>query len=109
MDVGYAMVTFKHGRGEDYARIDKLYIGRGFRKLGKDINVIRNFVMYLFANYSVLKVYYKFKQRWESQRRKLISLGFMLDKSTIKTRKENFIVFKDWFIRKNFGYPRRDR
>ncbi len=60
VDVGFASVVFKHGQ-KDYAVIKKLYIGKAYRKIGSDIKVIRELVLHLFSNFTVSKVYYKFK------------------------------------------------
>ena len=60
VDVGFASVVFKHGN-QDYAIIKKLYIGKAYRKIGSDVKVIRELVLHLFSNFSVAKIYYKFK------------------------------------------------
>jgi len=36
-------------------------------------------------------------------KRKLINLGYKLDMATIRTKKETLVVFKESFLKRNFG------
>jgi len=64
---------------------------------------MRELLFFLFGNYSVKKVYYKFAKKHEPFKRKLVSIGFKLDMATIRTKKENLVIFKENFLKINFN------